>query len=66
MADETGGEKPKRAPGAPRLSITIDAELRRKMRIAAARADMEVGDWAKTILVTAAKRTVQKYYGDDA
>lgn len=62
MAD---GEAPKRAPAGPRLSITIDAPLRRAMRIAAARHDMEVNDWARTILVTAANKAVKKIYGEE-
>lgn len=55
----------RRAPGPPRISITIDVKLRKKIRLAAALADMEEGDWARTVLVTAAKRTVEKVYGTD-
>lgn len=54
-----------RAPAAPRISITITPQLRKKLRLAAALADMEEGDWARTVLVTAARRTVEKVYGED-
>jgi hypothetical protein len=39
-----------------RISITIDGPMRRNMRIAAAHADMEVGDWAREILERAAEK----------
>jgi hypothetical protein len=42
-----------------RVSITIDPALRRKMRIAAAHADMEVGEWAAEVLKAAAIKAVK-------
>lgn len=51
-----------RAPALPRMSVTLPAKLRKVIRIAAAKADMEVGDWCKTVLVTAANRAVHKLY----
>ena len=51
-----------RAAALPRMSITIDARLRKAIRIAAAKADMEIGDWCKTVLVTAANRAVHRLY----
>jgi hypothetical protein len=43
-----------------RVSITIDPPLRRKMRIAAAYADMEVGEWAAEVLKAAAIKQVRQ------
>lgn len=43
-----------------RVSITIDPPLRRKMRIAAAYADMEVGEWAAEVLKAAAIKAVKQ------
>lgn len=42
-----------------RISITIDPSLRRNMRIAAAHADMEVGEWASEVLKQAAVKAVK-------
>jgi hypothetical protein len=39
-------------------------DLRKKIRLAAALHDMEVGEWCKVVLVQASKRTVQKFYPD--
>lgn len=66
MAKDTEEEKPPgRGPQPPRISVTVSNELRRKLRIAAARADLEVPEWCKLIVSTAAARTVRKLYGDD-
>lgn len=54
-----------RGPQPPRVSITLPHRIRRKLRIAAAKADMEVVDWCRTVLVTAADRTVKKIYPDE-
>jgi len=62
MADE---KPPGRGPQPPRISITIDVELRKKLRIAAARADLEVPEWCKLIVTEAASRTVKRLYGDE-
>ena len=63
--EEQEDETPKRrAPGGPRISITLPGRLRKKIRLAAALADMEQGEWAKVILVTAAKKVVEKHYPD--
>jgi hypothetical protein len=48
----------------PRISITLPSEVRAKIRLAAALRDMEPGEWCKTVLVSVAKRTVEKYYPD--
>jgi len=60
-------DKPRRkvtAPreSVPRLSITLPSEIRAKIRLAAALNDMEPGDWCKTVLVSVARRTVEKHY----
>jgi hypothetical protein len=43
-----------------RISITVDQPLRRKMRIASAYADMEVGEWAAEVLKAAAIKQVRQ------
>ena len=39
-----------------RVSITIDPSLRRNMRIAAAYADMTIGEWAVEVLRRASEK----------
>lgn len=53
-----------RPPAAPRLSITLDAKLRKKIRLAAALRDMEPNEWARIVLVTAARKTVERHFPD--
>lgn len=64
-----GGTKPRsgqrRAPALPRMSVTLPAKLRRLIRIAAARADLEIGEWCKVVLEEAAERSYKKYYPDE-
>jgi len=61
-----GGQRPPaRSPAPPRISITVDPRLRKKIRIAAALADMEDGEWCKVVLVTASKRAYEKLYGEE-
>lgn len=62
---EEAPKKATRAPAPPRLSITITPELRRAIRIASARADLEPGEWAKAVLTAAARKTVAKLYGEE-
>jgi len=42
-----------------RVSITIDKGTRKRIRIAAAYADMDVGDWVTHSLREAAERTIR-------
>ena len=49
-----------RGPQPPRISITLPTRVRRKVRIAAAKADMEINDWCKAVLVRAAVQTLEK------
>lgn len=63
MAEEQSS--PGRGPQPPRMSVTISTDLRRKLRIAAARADLEVPEWCKLIVAEAASRIVRKLYGDE-
>lgn len=49
-----------RGPQPPRISITLPNRIRKRVRIAAARADMEVPDWCRTVLVRAARLTVER------
>lgn len=51
-----------RGPAAPRLSITIPPKTRKKIRLAAALRDMEDAEWCRVVLVTAARRTVEKNF----
>lgn len=55
----------RRAPVLPRMSVTLPAKLRKLVRIAAAKADLEVGEWCKVVLTEAANRTYRKYYPDE-
>lgn len=57
-------QKSSRGPQPPRLSITLNPRLKKKLRLAAALADMEENDWARAVLATAARRTVEKRYPD--
>lgn len=49
-----------RGPQPPRISITLPSRVRRKVRIASAKADMEINDWCKAVLVKAANMTLEK------
>jgi hypothetical protein len=53
-----------RAPAAPRISITLTPRLRKKLRLAAALANMEEPDWARAVIAKMAKATVEKRYPD--
>lgn len=44
--------------GQVRISFTVDKETRRKVRIAAAHADMEVGEFVVDVLERAAEKAV--------
>jgi hypothetical protein len=41
-----------------RLSITVDRQLRKMIRIAAAYADLEISEWASEVLRDAAERAI--------
>jgi hypothetical protein len=58
--EESVDRRPTRGPQPPRLSITLPQSARRKIRLAAAVADMSESEWAKVVLATAAKKTVEK------
>lgn len=53
-----------RGPQPPRISITLTPRLKKKLRLAAALADMEENDWARAVIAQAAKRTVEKRFPD--
>lgn len=53
-----------RGPQPPRLSITLPDHTRKKLRLAAALEDMEPNEWAKVVLVTAARKTVARRFPD--
>lgn len=46
----------------PRLSVTLPPEVRKKIRLAAALADMEPSEWCRVVLVQMARRTVEKHF----
>ncbi len=52
--EETNGKR----PYVPRLSISISTEMQRNIRIAAALADMTVGEWATAILDKASDKVM--------
>jgi hypothetical protein len=66
VSDEVSSSVGGRGPQPPRLSITLPPALRKKIRLAAALADMEPNEWARVVIVTAAKRTVEKKFPDRA
>ncbi len=53
-----------RGPVSPRLSVTLPEGLRRKIRLAAALNDMEISEWCRVVLVTAARKTVERKFPD--
>jgi hypothetical protein len=58
--DEEETSPASRGPQPPRISITLPTRVRKKVRIAAAKADMEINDWCKAVLVKAATMTLEK------
>jgi len=58
--EEENSPTSSRGPQPPRISITLPSRVRRKVRIAAAKADMEINDWCKAVLVKAATQTIEK------
>lgn len=54
--------EPKRTAALPRLSTTVSSDLRKKIRIAAALADMEDGEWCRFIVTEHARRRVNKLF----
>lgn len=58
--EEEEPRKTSRGPQPPRLSITLPQSCRKKVRLAAAVADMGESDWARVVLTKAAKLTVEK------
>lgn len=58
--EEQTNKPPGRGPQPPRLSLTLPKGIRRKIRIAAAKADMEETDWCRTVLAKSASLTVEK------
>jgi hypothetical protein len=63
--EEESSPTSSRGPQPPRISITLPSRVRRKVRIAAAKADMEINDWCKAVLVRAATQTIEKLGLDD-
>lgn len=53
-ADEPAGDD-----GSFRMSVTIDQSQRRNIRIAAAFADMSVGEWAAAVLTKMADKALE-------
>lgn len=57
MAKEAGSGKPDEN-GQQRISFTVDQKIRKNIRIAAALADMDTGEWIVMILEKAAEKAV--------
>jgi hypothetical protein len=55
---------PVKRSSVPRMSVTVQKDLRKLIRIAAARADMEESEWCRTVLVGFARRVVDNSYGE--
>lgn len=55
MAPRNNGDE----DGGYRLSITIDPSIRRKLRLAAAVHDLNIGEWASKVLENAADKAVE-------
>ena len=62
--EEEEATKPSRGPQPPRMSITLPGNIRKKVRLAAALADMEPNEWCRAVLVKAAHLTVEKRFPD--
>jgi len=62
--EEIEAEQPRRATASPRMSITLPARMRKKIRLAAALADLDTNEWARVVLATAAKKTVERMFPD--
>lgn len=56
--------KPQRAGATPRMSITLPSRMRKKIRLAAALADLDTNEWARVVLATAARKTVERMFPD--
>lgn len=57
-------DKPQRAGATPRMSITLPSRMRKKIRLAAALADLDTNEWARVVLATAARKTVERMFPD--
>jgi len=54
----------RRGGATPRMSITLPARMRKKIRLAAALADLDTNEWARVVLATSARKTVEKFFPD--
>jgi hypothetical protein len=54
----------RRGGATPRMSITLPARMRKKIRLAAALADLDTNEWARVVLATAARKTVERMFPD--
>lgn len=53
-----------RGPQPPRMSVTLPPNVRKQIRLAAAIADMEINEWCRVVLATAASKSVAKHFPD--
>ena len=60
MPRESGTGRVKEDGVPIRISISVDPSLRRLIRIAAAHADMSVGEWITDVIRREAERTVKR------
>lgn len=61
--EEEEGSSPSRS-AVPRMSITLPQRMRKKVRLAAALADLDPNEWCRVVLTQAARKTVEKFYPD--
>jgi len=54
------GEPDEATNGVVRISISVDQSTRRAMRVAAAHADMTVGEWSVKVLEAAANKATSR------
>lgn len=60
--EEVTVKKPRRQPSGPRMSLSLPSRARKRVKLAAALADLEVGEWCRVVLAQAAHRTVEKAF----
>lgn len=62
--DDEEEEKPRSrsgsSSGAYRMSVTLEPAARKRIRLAAALADLDPNEWARVVLAQAASKTVER------
>lgn len=60
IEEETPRSRSGSSSGALRMSITLEPAARKRIRLAAALADLEPNEWARVVLAQAATKTVER------